>query len=363
MSNSKPSSNKVKVSVATQLEPNVESTQLESDTVPVEPEVSLEDPVEDESTEAAVFEPETSSAIGRHEPAAGQSRSTSDIKRVRRPVKPPKASSNASFWIWSTITIFLAGGLIASGWPAAHWYADNTATRLVGEAATTSADQAGLDYHIANLLDSANATAAWHIAASELADGHAQQAADTLQRSSGGLDANFLTTLVRTKLETGDIPAAVKNTNTLATIKNLNDDQVVTIAMAYSLAGEGISVAALEPRVSSPQALERIRQAEAGNVSLADALGASGLLNSSSAILMKLPSSAPRDLRLAKLDAASSTKSDWSAAGKLYQSYLAAMPTDINARLAYAIVLDRLKQPDDANHQRNLVASLQAGRP
>ena len=371
MSNSKPSSNKVKVSVAIEPEPDIIPVEAVPEVTPSEAEPPAEVMVA-ESAETVEGEPTdtdlTAETISVAEPSqpvpdAKAARSTTDIKRVRQPMKPPKAASSVSFWVWSAITICLAGGLLASGWPAAHWYAGKTASRLVGDAMTTSADQANLDYRVANILDPANPTAAWHIAASELADSHARGAADTLQRANGGRDAEFITTLIRAELETGDISAAVKNAHALEKIENLTDDQLITVAMAYGVAGEGSSVVALEPRISSPQALGRIRKVQAGNVSLADVLGASGLLNSSSAILMKLPSSAPRNLRLAKLDAASPTKSDWSAAAELYQSYLAAVPTDINARLAFAVVLDRLKQPDDANHQRNLVASLQAGRP
>lgn len=271
--------------------------------------------------------------------------------------------SNAKFWIWTGLVLLGTAGLLAAAWPATLTLARQQSASLSRAGDSSTGDTARLNYRLANLLDPANSTAAWHYASDLLDSNHPQTALSVLGRADGaGESADFYATRLRVLLETGhaDLASPVI-TQLLAS--HPSDNQLLLAIMARRVAGQGSEAAALNPLLGSPDALRRAQMAEASNVGLAGQLAASGLLRSSSAMLEALPNTAPRDLLLARIKATGTKKSDWQAAATAYDAYFKLMPADASSRLAYANVLTRLGQTDAAKLQLALASSLTNGRP
>ena len=271
--------------------------------------------------------------------------------------------TNLKFWIWTSVTVSLAAGLLASTWPVVHHYLTDQAAGLVQAGKSAQGSEATLDFRLANLLDPGREDAAWRYAAVEFSNGDPQAALNTLERAvTVGEGSDALVVRVKALLETGQTTQAAAAAETLART-GTTDQQLVTAAYAFGADGQGSKAAALEPRLSSPEALRSAARAATADVPLADELATSGLVRSASTLLEHLPASPARNLRLATLKAASPTKANRQTAADLYHSYLTAMPADATTRLRYAAVLDELKQPGAAHTQRQLAADITAGHP
>ncbi|MBW4061196.1 hypothetical protein HJC99_01340 [Candidatus Saccharibacteria bacterium] len=268
------------------------------------------------------------------------------------------------FFAWTSLAVVAGGGLIASAWPSIITSAHAQSATLVAMGDKSTGANASLNYRLADALDHTNQVAAQHYANDLMARGDAIRAAKVIKRS-GGLSTNAVSAEIYTRAEL-EIGSSTDITTALAHLKPLatTDDQIVTVALASAVVGErSDTITALERHVSSPEALQRVRQAASGNVALADALSISGLVQSSQRVLNSLPTSAPRDLRLAKLEANSDQKTIWLLAANHFESYLLVMPADSSVRLQYASVLDRLKEPSAAGTQRSLAVKIEAGQP
>jgi hypothetical protein len=285
---------------------------------------------------------------------------------VRQPKASPrdhKPRVKVAPWAITTLAIVTVSGLLASIWPAAASLRRSQAARLVETGNQASGHTAELNYRLANLLDHGNPIAALHLATLELASGQARAAHDTLTPAlAAGQGSALLAIDAQAQLESGDTSDAAAAARRLAAI-TANQDQLAIAAVVLAAAGQGSDVATLKARVTAPEATGRINRAESGNIALAQDLASHGLLVSSSAILEKLPSTAPRDLLLAKIKATSHDKARRREAADLYRSYLATVPTDAATRLTYASLLDQLGRTTDAATQRALAASLISGRP
>jgi hypothetical protein len=326
-----------------------------------DPEASLDGkPLEAESEpdvdgvgEATLVEPEP---VAKATPAP----------RVRQPLVSPRDRVSRPSYVphaTTALAIVAVAGLVASDWSFGLSLARSQAARLVTAGDQGSGHAAELDFRLANLLDPNNQTAAARLAQLQLSSDQPDQAHATIARSTRqGEGSAMLVIDAEAELELGHASAAADDASQLAAV-TANQDQLATAIVVLSATGQGSDAAALAPRVTSPQATGRVARALAGNVALAQELAASGLLRSASAILAKLPDTAPRDLLLAKIRATSHSKPDRLQAAELYQSYLAIVPTDRQTRLDYANLLDNLKQSTAATTQRNLAAKLQNQQP
>jgi hypothetical protein len=271
--------------------------------------------------------------------------------------------SNVKFWITAGVTVTAAAGLVASAWPLTHHYLTDQATALERAGELTDGNEAALNFRLAAILDPGSGVNAWHYASVRLESGDATGALSVLNRARVQSESSSAKTVrMQALLETGQNAQAGEVAHNLLS-SHPNEDQITQAALVLAAVGKGSDVAALEARVSSPEAAGRRHWATAGNLAVADALAASGLLRSSRALLLHTPESAPREIRLASLESISKTKSDWVSAARHYEIYLAAMPADAKTRLAYANLLDKLKRPNDADLQRQLASDLQNGRP
>ena len=378
MSSSKPSKAKVKITV----QPPTASAEPEA--VEVEPTALATPDPADEAPAALVSpnpEPVPDPAEAEPEP---EPEPVPDPLPASAPVPPPRprqieaklrptrihAQSRAGGKAWlGTGTVIIAGAsLLVFGWAQSYPWRQSTAEHYAKLAQEGSGEVAQLNYRLASLLDAGNQSAAWHTAEAELQAGNVK-AADQIMtatvnaRQGQGITPDFEAEHVRVLLEAGDTAAAASVATTLTAAPAVTDSQLITAAQALSIAGKGSEAAALASRIGSPQDARRVQAVAVGNVSLASELAGSGLLGSAQSILLKLPSSGPRDLLLAELLSPSKSKTDRTKAASLYADYLTAQPADMTVRLQYATLLDNLKRNNEATQQRAFASKLKLGQP
>jgi hypothetical protein len=272
-------------------------------------------------------------------------------------------NDSVKFYTWLTLAVLLGGGLIASAWPHLRRAGVAEATMLVKAGDTTSGTEASLDYRLANALDHSNQTAALHYSIDLLARGDALRATKVINRS-GGVETNpsLIAIALRCALERGDDRTVSILLPRLVRLAQ-NQDQLITALTAASVIGEGSVTRDITPRLSSPEALRSLLQAQASKETLSDLLSSRGLLKTSQRILQALPESAPRDIRLAKLYAKSNLRPDLVLSAKSYESYLGTEPADATAHFEAANVFVRLGDVPAAEAQRSLGHKIIAGQP
>ncbi len=277
------------------------------------------------------------------------------------------SSNNTKFWLLAGATIVLSGTLLASLWPAALWLARNESVKLSDEAARVSGGDAGsaqareaeTDYHLAYWLDHRNAAAALHFATAQLVSDQPQAALKTIAQAGEGSEVRIVR--LKAYLELGNTVAAVVIADQLAAVPS--DINTKAAVLAYGVGEKQTQLMVLEARVSSPEALQAVKRAEAGQLPLAVDLYATGLLRSSSALLMKLPASKLGSLYLGRINFHWHTKASLATAADYYASAVALDPSDIQTRTEYAGVLTDLGRDAEADKQRQLMAKLAAGTP
>ena len=254
----------------------------------------------------------------------------------------------------------LSSGLAASLWPSVLAYSRNESASLTREAGQGTGADAELDYRLAYHLDHGNVTAALHFATAELADEQPQAALDALKAAGEGSDVQRIR--IEALLELGNVDAATATGADLAKT-DTSDETVRIVALAYGVRRNQDAIAALKARVSSPEALQALSRAQAGNLPLAHDLSATGLNLSTRALLVKLPSSADRDLLLAQTDVRLGTHAMLADAASSYATSLALNPSNLAARGQYVDLLRLLKDPQDAAMQQTLHDAIANGRP
>jgi len=273
-------------------------------------------------------------------------------------------ASTVKFWIVAMLALALGGLGLATLVPAAHNAARTQSASLTSAGQQASdggaVGEAEADFHLATLLNPSN-TAAWiGLAQTQIAAGQPSLAVDTLKHAGQGSDVARLQ--VRTLIELNrpaDAAAAAANlTGASATQADL------TLAgLTYALAGRTPDAAALLPRLNSPQAATSVSRAQADKLPLAVELYATGLLNSSRAILATLPASFERNLLLARINYARHTAASLTQAASLLAAALAISPTNVEARQLLQSVYADQNNPTGASQQAGLISQLQAGRP
>lgn len=271
----------------------------------------------------------------------------------------------------SALTVAAILGVV--GWLAAP----SQSQRLVQAASRANGGEAEVDYHLATWLDPRNTSARLGLARAQIAAGRPDEALSALRRAGEGSEATRLR--IRAYLELGRYTAAADTAAQLtrpaashATSRpearrreaSPTPDADLTLAAAAAiLASRPSDAATLTFRLSSPEALQRVKRLQAGKESLATELYALGLLRSSSAILLPLPTSFERNLLLGRIRYAQHTAAALAEASDFLTSALALNPSSLEARRLLGTVYRDQRNVTAAQHQASLIAKLASGRP
>jgi hypothetical protein len=268
--------------------------------------------------------------------------------------------SSVKFFVIAFLVVVASGSLIALMWPTAITIAHQQAGQLVAEGALTNGGEAEADYHLATLLEPGNTAA--HLGLAEQQYSTGQFAAALASQVGAGDTVSSQQIKVEALLQlTRNHDAATAADNLLTVCST--DDCLKLGAFAYDLDGRASDATSLEARVSSPEAARSITLAQAGQIPLAAQLYASGLLNSSSALLLSLPESFERDLMLGQIYATSVQKADLLRAARYLQASTSLQPSNLQAHQLLASVYRSLNQFSNAGQQDQLVSNLLTGRP
>lgn len=284
-----------------------------------------------------------------------------DLKSRPRPLKQQSSSTpGAKFAAFAAVTVLASAGALAALWPVTLAAAHQESAELVGEASYANPGEAATDYLLATWLDHHNTAAYAGLARTQIATGRPDAALASLSHAGQGSEVEQLR--VRTLIELGRPDAAADAAATL-TASNRSQDDLLLAVLAYDNAGRPDNATALIPRLTSPEAAQAAARAQAGPLGLAAELSATGLLRSSSAILVKTPTSYDRNLQLARIRYAQHTKATLAEATDYLISANALNPANINARQLLAKIYRELGNTHDAQVQAALIAKLQSGRP
>jgi hypothetical protein len=269
--------------------------------------------------------------------------------------------SSAKFWILSSVVVIASGAALACLWPTVRAQAATTSVQFVKQAGDTDGGEAWSDYQLATWLNPGNKSAYLGLAASQLAGGRASAALSSLHGAGQG--STVLRLKVRALIETGKYTEAQSDAGKLVSLANPPQADLVLAALADSLKGDSSDIVAITPRLSSPEAAELVTRAKSGNLPLAAALYATGLLNSSSAILTKIPSSFESDLLLAKIDYQWGTPRDLNRAAGLLQTATLMDPSSPAPRQLLVTIYRDENKFTLADNQQALVNKLTTGQP
>jgi thioredoxin-like negative regulator of GroEL len=267
--------------------------------------------------------------------------------------------SSTKFWIYAAVILLAGGGGLAALWPSIVRASHAESAQLVREAQQASGGEAETDYQLATWLDHGNTEAYAGLARAQVASGHAEAALDSLARAGEGSDVEQLK--VRILLELGRTNEAA-NEATQLVAPGRSDADLLLAAMAYASAGRAVDES-ITSRLSSPEALQHARRADASAITLAAELYASGLLRSSSAILTKLPASYERNVLLARIGYDRHTPADLAKAVDLLTAAVTYNPVSLEARQLLANIYHDQNNPEAATRQEALIAKLRSAQP
>ena len=268
--------------------------------------------------------------------------------------------SNVKFFVIAFLVLVTSGSLVAFMWPSAITIAHQQAGQLVAEGALANGGEAEADYHLATLLDPGNTAA--HLGLAQQLYSTGQFAAALRSQEGAGESATSQQIKVETLLELVRNQDAATAADSLLAVCS-TDNCIKLAAFAYDVSGRTSDSTALASRVSSPEAARSITLAQAGPLPLAAQLYATGLLNSSSALLLQQPESFERDLMLGQIYSSSTQKTDLLSAADYLEAATTLQPSNLQAHQLLASVFRSLNQSSNAGQQDQLVANLQTGRP
>jgi thioredoxin-like negative regulator of GroEL len=264
------------------------------------------------------------------------------------------------FTLIATLTLATASAGLAALWPTALDAARHQSTSLTTAAGQADGGEALVDYQLATWLNPANQTAYAGLARTQILAGRPDDALASLAYAGQGSEAGQLKT--RTLIELSRYHEAAAESNHL-TAPGRPDADVVLAGLSLALDGHPADIDPLMARVTAPEALQSLRRAQAGNLSLAAELYTTGLLQSSSAILAKQPESYERNLLLARIRYARHTATDLDLAIGYLNTAISLNPASTDARILLAQIYRANGQTDAAAHQDTAIAALKAGRP
>jgi hypothetical protein len=274
-------------------------------------------------------------------------------------MREPKTSTT-KFWIVAVAAVLIAAAGLAALIPATRAAAHSQSVALTSAAAQASGGEAEADYRLATWLDPHNQAAYLGLAQIQIAAGQADLAMTTLRRAGQGSEASRLR--VRTLIELGR-PAAAAAAASALTVPTASQSDLQLAGLTFALADHPASAITLIPRLSSPQAAQSVSRANSSKLTLATELYATGLLNSSSAILATQPVSFERNLLLARILYARHTAPELNQAASLLTAAVSINPTNLDARQLLRSVYTDQGNPAAAQQQTDLIAKLQTGRP
>jgi hypothetical protein len=256
------------------------------------------------------------------------------------------------------LTLGVAG--LASLWPVSRAAALRQSDHLVADGRNASGGEALTDFQLATWLNPANQAAFVGLAAAQVSNGQPTLALASLARAGQGPAVERLR--VRTLIELGRSSDAATAASHLAG-QGAPSSDLVLAALAYAQAGRNPDIEALVPRVESPEAATRIQRAQAGKLPLAAELSATGLLNSSSALLNSLPPSFQRNLMLARILYTRHSDQDLAQAVSLLNQAMELDPANQAGRRLLSDVYTEQGNTAAATQQTMLINHLQAGHP
>jgi hypothetical protein len=268
--------------------------------------------------------------------------------------------STTLFWALAAGTLLGTAVLLADLWPAALTAARHQSVQLTEEGSRTAGGETEVDYRLATWLDPSNAVAFAGLARVQIAAGRADDALVSLERAGQGSEVVRLK--VRALLELGRYNEAADVAAQLISPGHTTDD-IVLAALAYALAGRSADINALMPLVASPEALQHVQRARAGQAPLAAELYATGLLQSSSTLLSKQPASFERNLLLARIRYTRHSNQDLAQAANFLAEATHLNPSNLEARQLLVTIYRDQGKADEANRQEALISQLQTGRP
>jgi hypothetical protein len=268
--------------------------------------------------------------------------------------------SSQKFWVIAALALALSTAGLAALWPAALAAAHHQSFGLVADGRRASGGEAFTDYQLAVWLNPANQAAFAGLASAQISNGQPGLALDSLSHAGQSPDVARLK--VRTLIELG------RNTGAADTARNLtapgaSPNDLVLAALAYAQAGRSSDIAAILPRVGSPEALTRVQRAQAGKLTLAAELSAEGLLNSSRVLLSALSPSFQRNLMLARIDYTRHTDTSLAQAATLLHQAISIEPANPAGHRLLSDVYTEQGNTAAATDETTLLNRLQAGRP
>jgi len=268
--------------------------------------------------------------------------------------------SDTKFGAIAIVAILASATGLAALWPLAVAVAHRESAALVGEANSAPAGEAATDYLLATRLDHHNTAAYANLARTQIAAGQPEAALASLQHAGQGSVVDELR--VRTLLELGrSTDAAIAATP--LTAPDRSQDDLLLAALAYDAAARPTDAAALMPRLTSPEAAEAATRAQSSDIGLAAELYATGLLHSSSAILVKTPTSYERNLLLGHICYSEHTRAALTEAVDYLTTANALNPANLEARTLLAKVYWELGNVTASQAQTALITKLQSNRP
>jgi thioredoxin-like negative regulator of GroEL len=267
--------------------------------------------------------------------------------------------TTVKFWALAALILLASAAGLAALWPHLIQAAHDQSAKLVREGMQASGGEAEADFQLATWLNPGNHEAYIGLARTQILGGQAEDAIASLAQAGEGSEVEQLK--VRTLLELGRNNEAANEATKLSAPGRSQDDLMLAV-LAYAAAGRTADESTTA-RLSSPEALQRVQRANAGALTLAAELYASGLLRSSSALLTRLPTSYERNLLLARINYDRHTKTDLAAAGNLLTGAIALNPASIEARQLLANVYRDQNRLTDAQKQDAFIAKLRNGQP
>ena len=269
-------------------------------------------------------------------------------------------AASAAFFTLSTLVVIGSATALAALWPLARAGAKAEAASLIGEAGSGNSAEAAADYHLATWLDPSNPAGYIGLARTQILAGQADAALVTLDRAGEGSEAANLR--LRTLIELGRTSEAAGRAATLA-VPGRSDADLLLAGLTYALAGRTADIPALIPLVASPQTAQRISRAASGNLALASELFASGLPESSRALLIAQPTSFERNFLLGQILYARHMPDDLKTATDYLESAVTLNPSDVPARRLLASVYSDRGLTAQSTAQTSLANKLESGRP
>ncbi|HEY2004303.1 MAG TPA: tetratricopeptide repeat protein [Candidatus Saccharimonadia bacterium] len=268
--------------------------------------------------------------------------------------------SSTKFSVFAVVAILASSAGLATLWPLTLAAAHHESAALVGEASSAPAGEAATDYLLATWLDRHNTAAYTNLARTQITAGQPEAALASLQHAGRGSEVDELR--VRTLLELGRTSDAAAAAIPLTT-PGCSQDDLLLASLAYDVAGRTADATALMPRLTSPEVAQAATRAQSANLALAAELYATGLLRSSSAILVKSPTSYERDLLLGHIRYSQHTRAALTEAVDYLATANALNPTNLEARTLLAKIYSELGNLAASQAQTALIIKLQSNRP